>query len=842
MHHAPLTLAVLVLMVANVFEATSQEITWLARVPRVPASLYPSAQTVYHDPVRNKLATLGWQMGTILFSSDSGRTWTGDYNIFTDVVKKEPFLNVFPDGTYHYGGLTPWNATVSLISEDGGANFRRLTTDPRMRRSDGYSVASLIIPPNVIVAYDTLGRNTYATTDYGVSWKTFPMAPFSPSILNYVFPEPYVVLSQGEQFWNRLDTRTDTSWTLTTIPRQIRSLSLIGDLTVGSRFSELAVRTHPDSAFRLINTWPDPGTDTNAQIRIKDTRIVNDSTIYVFDERGFVLSITAPSGTIRLVHRTRFRTPFYLQANLSKVLQYGDQLLAMYNDNWGFWENGKRSRVFVHHDLPTGRITEITTKPRNSHLTVGAAGSETFLGDLGLFMMSEDSELREVVRSTDHGATWRHTEHVNIPLLDPTYLQMRHAVRLPNDSLVLQSVYDHVIVRDIDGWLEPRQYATDAYNWMRYLGGYTHQTARYRRPTLTIDDGELYTFDPYIARLDPTTMYELDTLLPRRASFMRRLTSTMLAAGRDSLWFSFNNGKEWVYIEGGMRIIPESLRAAVSDVVRLDDGTLLCSYRGLDWVDTADQRGVLAQGGMTRSTDLGNTWTWVDGWPDDQPHVGSMTVLPSGTIIAAAAHIEIDSALKREFADRRYTRVTRAGLWRSVDGGLNWGPVYTDFYRGGPFPDIERVIVSMPNGIVVATTLSGVIIISKDDGITWNILDLPQLGDALVYGMSLDKDGTLLLSTSIGTARLVIPGVTSVADTNTTKDAPVIERSGGSLLISNVNEPGAIDVYDVLGRKILSTSVGQGSATISLPSQVHGIVLLYRCRIGETVVTGLLNM
>jgi hypothetical protein len=335
-------------------------------------------------------------------------------------------------------------------------------------------------------------------------------------------------------------------------------------------------------------------------------------------------------------------------------------------------------------------------------------------------------------------------------------------------------------------------------------------------------------------------MYELDTLLPRRASFMRRLSPTMLAAGRDSLWFSFNNGKEWVYIEGGMRIIPESLRAAVSDVVRLEDGTLLCSYRGLDWVDTADQRGVLAQGGMTRSTDLGNTWTWVDGWPDEQPHVGSMTVLPSGTIIAAAAHIEIDSALKREFADRRYTRVTRAGLWRSVDGGLNWGPVYTDFYRGGPFPDIERVIVSMPNGSVVATTLSGVIIISKDDGITWNILDLPQLGDALVYGMSLDKDGTLLLSTSIGTARLLIPGVTSVARTDTLSGAPIFERSGGSLLISNVGESAVFDVYDVLGRNVLSTVIGQGSTTLSLPSYEQGM-LLYRCRFGEKIMTGILT-
>lgn len=769
-------------------------------------------------------------MGTILYSSDSGRSWSGDYNIFTDVVKKEPFLNVFPDGTYHYGGLTPWNARVSLISEDGGASFRRLTTDPRMRRSDGYSVASLIIPPNVIVAYDTLGINTYATTDYGVSWKSFPKAPSASSILNYVFPEPYVALSQGEQFWYRIDTRTDTTWSTTTIPRQIRSLSMIGDLIVGSRFGDLAIRTHPDSAFRLISSWPDPGTDTNALINIKQTYIVNDSMIYAFDDRGFVFSISGSDGAVNLIHRQRFLTPYYQQVNLSKVMKYDDQVLALYNDNLGYWYNGKRSRVFVHLNTTTGQISEVITKPRRTFLTVGQDGAETFLGDLGFFMMSEDSELREVVRSTDHGATWRHTERVTIPLLDPTYLQMRHAVRLPNDSLVLQTVYDHVIVRDQNGWLEPRQYATDAHDWTRYLGGYTHETAQFRRPTLTYDDGELYTFDPYIARLDPATMYELDTLLPRRASFLRRLTPDLLAAGRDSLWLSFNNGKEWVYVEGGMQIIPDSLRAAVSDVVRLDDGTLLCSYRGLDWVDTADTRGILAYGGITRSTDLGNTWTWVDGWPDDQPHVGTMSVLPSGTILAAGAHIEIDSALKREFADRQYTRVTRAGLWRSVDGGLNWGQVYTDFYRGGPFPDIERVMISMPNGAVVATTLSGLIIVSTDDGISWNILDLPQLGDALVYGMSLDKDGTLLLSTSIGTARLVVPGVTSVAQERPVGTDPMLPWSGEATL----------DVYDVLGRHLRSIPLSKGASEILALVNENGL-LLYRLRMGERVVTGALD-
>ncbi|MBK7033186.1 MAG: hypothetical protein IPH49_07980 [Ignavibacteria bacterium] len=108
--------AVVCSMYGNV---VAQSVDWIVRLPRMPIGWQVGTSRVVEDVVRDRIFTLGWKRGTTLMSEDGGRTWSGEYSIYTDVVGKNANLIVLADGTYPL----PWPNAVQ--SARGGCVFGR---------------------------------------------------------------------------------------------------------------------------------------------------------------------------------------------------------------------------------------------------------------------------------------------------------------------------------------------------------------------------------------------------------------------------------------------------------------------------------------------------------------------------------------------------------------------------------------------------------------------------------------------------------------------------------------------------------------------------------------------
>jgi len=437
---------------------------------------------------------------------------------------------------------------------------------------------------------------------------------------------------------------------------------------------------------------------------------------------------------------------------LDLASKYGNRALAVWKDAADTW-------IMEEFDLERGTSTINTARYRRSPVLYNNTSPLTYLGEKGLFMITDQPpKFREVVRTLDLGSTWILSDSIDVKDLEPAYLPMSSAVEAENGSLLLQSGFDHLLRKENEQWKERMQYLTTG-----------HEHVVERKPTLFVDEDDVLVPGAMLMKLDPATCAFVDTVLPRRATFMRRLSDDMLAAGNDSLWLSFTNKREWIYVPAGLTEVRPSQRGKVSDVARLLNGDLLCAIRGVDTVDPAGVRGMLKRGGITKSTDDGDTWRWTDSLPEGMTHVTTLLTLTSGTVLAHCARVVNDPVSPM---------VESAALLRSDDNGARWTIVARDFRSNIPYPNMEPNIVQVANGAIIATMYSGNVVVSFDDGERWDVVDVAELGTTQINNITLGRDSTLLVSTDIGVGRLRIPNVTSVDDQSTSSRANQLVNDG----------------------------------------------------------------
>lgn len=815
----------------------AQTLEWVARVPMFTPSPMLASMNITFDRTRGVLVTVGWDVGTVLTSKDFGQSWYGPYRYITDVVKKEPGVIITDDGTWIYHGLTPWNQGITIVSENGGTSWRPLTKDRQILNESGHVGMTGFYEPNVIVAYDTLTRLMY-TIDYGKTWRAMPS--FTPEKIGSGYTDPRylpngAVYARDGNVWRRWLPGVDSGWVKTHVPGSYGVLFERGDTFIGTNFGRLVVRIGPDSVYVVTSSISVPELDTAINLKVVAVAEFSDGTIYIYDDRGLILEFNRTDGSISLKDRIALNDVFGFGSSMRSFQQFDDRVFIEFSNRPEQGARTEEKSLCYEYDHETGMRRTAQVVERFSDLLQGAGrriypsfSPLVYMGEHGLFMYNL-SQIREVVRSTDLGRTWIHPSKISAETIPPKWLPMRNGTLQPNGEIVAQSVYDHLVVERDSQFIEIRQTGTDwkanVRDEARYDKGFR---IFYPSPRVISDALGLISFVPWIVRLNPTDGSIIDTVLTRKASFMTRLSPDLLIAGRDSLWISFNNGLEWFYEDAGLGAFPDTERGGIGDVAQSPSGHLFCALRGSWIVDKSGNRTILKHGGVSISSDRGDTWKMSAGWPSNYVQVTTISALASGTLLAAACEVEIDSSLMDVFIYNKYpARIVHAGMFRSTDEGATWSKVFTDHYSGGVYLSTERSILQAANGNILASTVGGSIVVSTDDGATWSNYDLTALEDAIVYSLTSQSDGSIFTSTSIGIARLIAPGFTSVHTESQPDNAlNAYFASSDMLNIECMGISGFLTVSTLDGCSAYTSKVESGTSRIHLPGLSAGLYIV----------------
>ena len=208
------------------------------------------------------------------------------------------------------------------------------------------------------------------------------------------------------------------------------------------------------------------------------------------------------------------------------------------------------------------------------------------------------------------------------------------------------------------------------------------------------------------------------------------------------IYIATNDGGIWKTEDGGLRWRPltDHLPSLSMGAVALDPANSSVVYAGSgNPFDGGHEFGRGA--GLYKSTDGGLTWSILDGGPFSTTlaglHINRILVLPGNVLLVA----------------------TKAGLFRSEDGGLNFGANTPQFNDGHPLPDIgEAEITSLaldthdPSKVYAAASGRG-IFVSTDTGRTFpaasNLLGAGHTGAPVTYSdmafaQSTQPDGNTL--------------------------------------------------------------------------------------------------
>jgi photosystem II stability/assembly factor-like uncharacterized protein len=638
-----------------------------------------------------------------------------------------------------------------------------------------------------------------------IGWQNNPEVQVAPHLLYF----------RGKPYQYRFDAREDTTWTETRVDGAARNIVEAGEGVVCTVANTL--RIYPswtDTVYRDVTTWKDSASGEEITVSIGGVRRVDDSTVYAYDDRGWIFEIRPRTKHIRCLRPFGAALPMPASGILGRPAflwadVYGNSsmsIIDIYGRGWCVAEvkNGVVTRV----DAVAARTADVIM---NGRIPL------TYLGDRGIYMFRiTTGSFREIVRTTDLGASWIHTARVESEELEPTFIGTRTSTRDADGTLLMHTTQDHCVIPDGGGAIE-RTYRLagifDMLDMSRQIMLYDRVGTLYRDGDRVLSTGS--TLRVYDYKQGRST----SILLPRKSAFVRRLGTSMLTAGADSLWMTFNNGIEWTYVSQTLSSPVAQAMGQFTDASRTASGVLLTAVRGINYMDTNEIRGLVRYGGIGRSTDNGNSWKWVPNLPDSVQFVTRIERVNDTTMLAVAGRVYIDSALYRS----NYTftaEVNASSILISTDDGATWSVAARDIRTNVPFGEHEPDICVLDNGVVLASMFSGLPYISTNAGRSWNVLDIPELGQAAVHSFRREETGDVIICTSSGAGYLRLPGITTVAEESTKQSTRLQLRSQRAEVVADA--PATLRIIGIDGRIIVQQEVGVGLHSVDLSSLSHG--------------------
>jgi hypothetical protein len=277
------------------------------------------------------------------------------------------------------------------------------------------------------------------------------------------------------------------------------------------------------------------------------------------------------------------------------------------------------------------------------------------------------------------------------------------------------------------------------------------------QPVVLYDDTSFVTTGGALLRWSNDGRF-LDTVFRRETTHFNRLDNGVWVVGGDSTWFSFNRGREWVYVS---RAFPHRLgrdvggwaTAPVSASIAANDGSILLGRRGMKKIHRQVYTDSI-YGGLLRSPDLGNTW-WQDTTVNHRYAVLSLAKSRTGTVFCLSTEIVHEPEGKTD-AMGNPTHAwwyARTFVHRSTDHGRTWSLVLTLPYRPA-IPQAEPTIY-VADDVVYCIQPSAGVFRSFDDGQRWTMMEIVSLhAKTNINDIYQPGDGYLYFATDSGYARV----------------------------------------------------------------------------------------
>jgi len=763
---------------------------WLYRPPYYARKLgkivgYYAAPFTQYDALRKRTFISG-DAYDVHYTTDQGRTWTPMFDTLMWYLDLGNAMQINRRGTYI------WHSTIydprnymNILSEDGGQTWRMaildtlagpfgtrdelpgMVVEPSFHVWQGYRALQLV-PPNV--------RGAWVTADNGRTFRRIlhhsPALQFtsyqSPadSLLTYIVGNSMFVanVALDSQFrqWAINGLQGNTQWYL-----------LADSSIVGNRGDRIVFGSRPSLGVQQYPSLAVPYTSDSIPFRVSQSLRINDSLVVFISALGGIAAYRVGWEGVRLLMPPLVGSPVYN----GPTYGLNDTVLVVMAAT--IHARPTERAVYRVVDLTTLRVQQFVSDGPTQRLQHGALRYVAPLSSTSWVELNRYNA--GVIKVTQDAAkTWRLLDVPNrIDFMPVAYGGVRQIIPRSDGSAMLRTSANSIVVPTDSGYSMPIEtaFSWSKDRWRAGLAGaipgeHLDTDSEYLAPSVRIpfgdqpvvpfDDTSFVTTGGALLRWSNEGRF-LDTVFPLVTTHFNRLDNGLWVLGGDSTWFSFNGGKEWVYVS---RAFPHRLgrdvggwgTAPVSASIAANDGTVLLGRRGMQKVHQRVYTDSI-HGGLLRSHDLGNTW-WQDTSINHRYAVLSLAKARNGTLFCLSTEIVHEPEGKTNGAGRPIDAwwYARTFVHRSTDHGRTWALAITLPYRP-TIPQSEPKLVIADDAVYCVQPTAG-LFRSTDDGQRWIMMDLKsvpalyQIADVWQPG-----DGYLYFASDSGYARIHLDNV-----------------------------------------------------------------------------------
>ena len=805
-------------------------------------------------------------------TSDGGKSWRTIFDtkmFFIDVASN---WTIDRSGRWYYNGRLYMKLPVNLVSDDAGATLRFLIRDTAELGFYGrWEDIPYHIPPNS-VAFDMTTRDephrgVYLSCDGGISpWvKSSGPGRGNTAYISSMHMKPIRagVFGLADSLWNTVEVDACTGVkTSTTIDARSRWVQLSNGTIIRLTLQKnaIGIRRPGSTEFTYDTVATVTGDTTRYRIATTYLDLVNDTMAVIFGRKGEVWTVGLDA-TLRPVFVPKqystfqtitaagafgdlFITKIYVpEGNLPEgtiytVLNVKTGKVSIYRrpvatEQWGFINTFDKYQLVPYSDsvwfagYHSGELLTTTNAGQTwrlvSNIVPDPQWGSRSIGTNRLYPRGDGT----MALLTEHGRVMtQDNESKAWDIVIPGPFQ--HKIRLPENSTSILTNTRWIFAEDANGL---------------YRNRYGPSQLCFPHPDTVWVTGDVVT--RYLAN---GTF--IDTVLPRRSRFIKRLSDEVTVSAMDSMYFSFNNGREWVYVGKSLPVVMRdtiATTASLGDIIMANNGAIVAGLRGMRIYEEDYSLRDTIPGGIVSSTDGGNTWKRVTSSIDTSLYVSSLHKTSTGTLLCLASELRIDPwyidsykgeiLRHKDFPEKCY-QLDQSYIYRSTDNGATWTRTFI-FPDRSMLPKTDIRFIDMPDGRTMALHPTFGVAITADDGVRWSVGDPLNIGNPEINDVAFTSDGYAHFATSEGYCRLKISNIVNVQESNpTTADHQFTARiTSAGILEASAHRPlTSLSVYSTDGRLITSMTGETTNAALDMSDCSQGAYIAVAVVNGNPVV------